>query len=289
MNTMNRRDLLKRVAGVSSVAVAQKAWPADTPEALDLKGRINHSVCKWCYGSMSVEELAQSVSRMGLSSIELLGPEDWPVLSKYDLICAMATTPGRANIPNGWNRPENHEWLVPLYLDYLPKVANAGYPNAICFSGNREGLDDELGLENCADGLRKIMGAAERLGVNVCMELLNSKVDHKDYQCDKTPWGVELVKRVGSDRFYLLYDIYHMQIMEGDVIRTIRENHPYIAHYHTGGNPGRHEIDDTQELNYKTVMEAIAETGFQGHVAQEFIPTRPPMAALGQAIMICDV
>jgi hydroxypyruvate isomerase len=277
------------MAAASALLATDGLHAHEMPGPLELKGRINHSVCKWCYSTMSVEELAQAASQMGLVSIELLGPDDWPTLAKYDLICAMATTPGQANIPNGWNRIENHEWLIPAYLDYLPKVASAGYPNAICFSGNREGLDDEAGLDNCAKGLQQIMPTAERLGVNVCMELLNSKVNHKDYQCDKTPWGVELVNRIGSDRFLLLYDIYHMQIMEGDVIRTIRDYSEFIGHYHTGGNPGRNEIDETQELNYRAIMQAIVDTGFKGWVAQEFIPTRAPLSSLGQAIMICDV
>ncbi len=254
-----------------------------------LKGNVRHSVCKWCYPTVSVDELGRAAREMGIESIELLGPEDWPTLARHDLICAMAGLPGRAGIAEGWNRPENHAWLTPLYLDYLPKVANAGYPNAIVMSGNRNGLDDEMGLEHCVNGLRTIIPEAERLKVTVCMELLNSKVDHKDYQCDRTEWGVELVRRVGSDHFRLLYDIYHMQIMEGDIIRTIRESHPYFAHYHTGGNPGRNEIDDTQEISYPAVMRAIVATGYKGFVAQEFIPTRAPLSSLGQAVLICDV
>ncbi len=171
----------------------------------------------------------------------------------------------------------------------IPQVANAGYPNIICFSGNRNGLDHEQGIENCATGLKKIIALAEKKKVTVCMELLNSRVNHKDYQCDHTEWGVELVKRVGSERFRLLYDIYHMQIMEGDVIRTIRTYSEYIAHYHTGGNPGRNEIDETQELNYPAIMKAIRQTGFKGYVAQEFIPTREPMISLQEAVKLCDV
>jgi hydroxypyruvate isomerase len=196
---------------------------------------------------------------------------------------------GPSAINRGWNRLENHDEFVPAFEQRIREVAEAGFPNVICFSGNREGMDDEQGLENCVVGLRRIMPAAERLGVTVCMELLNSKVNHPDYMCDHTAWGVELVKRVGSDRFKLLYDIYHMQIMEGDVIRTIQDNHEYIAHYHTAGNPGRHELDETQELFYPAIMRAIKETGFQGFVAQEFIPTREPIAALAEAYATCNV
>lgn len=224
---------------------------------------------------------------MGITSIDLLGPDDWPILAKHDLMCAMADGP--MSIPEGFNKVEHHERLVAAYKERIPQVARAGYPNLICFSGNRGGLSDEEGLENCVVGLQQIIGDAERHGVTVCMELLNSKVDHTDYQCDYTVWGVELVDRVGSDRFKLLYDIYHMQIMEGDVIRTIRDYHPYFAHYHTGGNPGRNEIDETQELYYPAIMRAIVETGFTGHVAQEFIPTRDPLTSLQEAITICDV
>jgi hydroxypyruvate isomerase len=189
----------------------------------------------------------------------------------------------------GWNREANHEWLVPGYERGLALAAAAGVPNVICFSGNRAGLGDAAGLAACAAGLRALMPTAERLGVTVCMELLNSKVDHADYQCDRTAWGVALVERVGSPRFRLLYDVYHMQIMEGDVIRTIRAHHAHIAHYHVAGVPGRHEPDASQELNYPAIMRALAEVGFAGYVAQEFVPTREPLAALAEAVRICRV
>jgi hydroxypyruvate isomerase len=250
-------------------------------------GEITQSVCKWCYPDQTVEELAREASAMGYRSIEIIGPDDWQSLSKYDMICAMSNGPSR--IPDGFNRIENHEWLVPQYIELIPRVQNAGYPNIIAFSGNRNGMDDEQGLENCVIGLKKIMATAEKHNINICMELLNSKVNHPDYMCDHTPWGVELVKRVGSERFKLLYDIYHMQIMEGDVIRTIQENHQYIGHYHTGGNPGRNEIDDTQELNYPAIIRAIKETGYTGFLGQEFVPKRDPMTSLKQAYGICDV
>jgi hydroxypyruvate isomerase len=248
---------------------------------------VNHSACKWCYPRLTVDQLAEQGAKIGLKSIELLDPADWPALKKHGLICAMANGPSR--IPDGFNRLENHEWLIPQFRTRIQEVAEAGFPSVICFSGNRAGMDDEEGLANCVKGIKEIMSAAETAGVTVAMELLNSKVDHPDYMCDHTAWGVELVKQVGSDRFKLLYDIYHMQIMEGDVIRTIRDNHQYIAHYHTGGNPGRNEIDETQELNYAAIMRAIVDTGFTGYVAQEFIPTRDPITSLQQAITICDV
>lgn len=285
---ITRRSLLRKVAGgTAAAAIVGLSTPRSVETVFDLKGNINHSVCKWCYGDLSVEELAIAAGEMGISSIELLGPDDWPILKKHGLTCAMANGPSR--IPDGFNRIENHTWLVPQFIEYIPKVAAAGLPNVICFSGNRNGLDDEEGLENCVKGLQQIMPTAEKHKVNVSMELLNSKVNHPDYMCDHTNWGVELVKRVGSDRFNLLYDIYHMQIMEGDIIRTIRDNYQYIGHYHTGGNPGRNEIDETQELNYPAIMRAIKETGFKGYVAQEFIPTRDPLTSLRQAIQICDV
>ena len=260
-----------------------------TEAASTRKGRINHSVCRWCYNKIPLEDLCQAGKEMGLQSVELQGPDEWPTIKKYGLTCAMANGAGMG-IEHGFNRIENHDKLVASYLDVIPKVAAAGLENLICFSGNRTGLDDEQGIKNCAAGLKKLMAAAEKHKVTIVMELLNSKVDHKDYQCDHTPWGVELCKAVGSERFKLLYDIYHMQIMEGDVIATIRKYHPYIAHYHTGGVPGRNEIDESQELNYKPIMEAIVKTGFKGHVAQEFIPARPdPIASLKQGVDICDV
>jgi hydroxypyruvate isomerase len=223
----------------------------------------------------------------------LLGPNDWPVLAKYGLTCAMGSSPnvdGIGGIPRAFNRLEHHDRLVTGYEDLIPKAAAAGVPNVICFSGNRDGLADEKGIENCAIGIKRIIGLCEKHKVNLVMELLNSKVNHKDYQCDRTEWGVELVRRVGSDRFKLLYDIYHMQIMEGDVIATIRKYYQYIAHYHTGGVPGRREIDETQELYYPAIMQAIAAVGFKGYVAQEFIPANPdPLASLNKCVRICDV
>jgi hydroxypyruvate isomerase len=235
---------------------------------------------------------------MGLTSIELLQPNDFPTLKKHSLTCAMVsnpTAPGPDGKPIGgieraWNRPEHHEALTAAYLKQIDAVADGGLKHLICFSGNRGGMDDQTGLKHCADGLKKILGHAEKRGVILVMELLNSRVNHPDYMCDKSAWGVELCKAIGSEHFKLLYDIYHMQIMEGDVIATIRKNHQYFAHYHTGGVPGRHEIDETQELQYPAIMRAIAETGFKGHVAQEFIPAKPePLNSLKAAVQLCDV
>jgi hydroxypyruvate isomerase len=240
-----------------------------------------------------LEDLCVAGNEMGLKSIELLQPKDFPVLKKHGLTCAMVSNPtvdGLGGISRAWNRVAHHDKLVMAYEKQIKAVADAGMNTLICFSGNRKGLDDEEGLKNCAQGLKRIMGFAEKHKVTIAMELLNSKVNHPDYMCDRTHWGVELCKQIGSDRFKLLYDIYHMQIMEGDVIATIRKSNPYIAHYHTGGVPGRHEIDDSQELYYPAIMKAIVDTGFKGFVAQEFIPARKDkVASLRQGVQICDV
>ncbi len=279
---MNRRQALATVAGAAGALAAGRAIAADA-----LKGRVNHSVCKWCYAKIPLEDFCRDVAAMGIKSVELVGEKDWPTLKKYNLTCAMA--PGPSGIGNGWNNPADHDKLVAESEKMLPVIAGAKMPNMIVFSGNRRGLPDAEGLENCAKGLRRIMPLAEKLGVTVCMELLNSKRNHKDYQCDHTAWGVELCKRIGSERFKLLYDIYHMQIMEGDVIATIKENFQFIAHFHTGGVPGRAEIDESQELNYARICQTIVDLGFKGFIAQEFIPKREPLASLRQAIQICDV
>lgn len=289
----SRRQAAKTLLGGAVAAgVAQSLGSrlvAQDAVAPELKGQVNHSVCKWCYKDISLEDLCVAGKKIGLTSIELLGPEDWPTLKKHDLTCAMASGAGYG-IGKGWNRLENHDGLVESYEDVIPKAAAAGLKNLICFSGNRAGLDDEKGIENCAIGLKRIMAIAEKHKVTVVMELLNSKVNHPDYQCDKTPWGAALCEAVGSERFKLLYDIYHMQIMEGDLVATIEKYQNCIAHYHTGGVPGRNEIDDTQEINYPRVMRAIVGTGYKGYVAQEFIPKRDDkIASLAQGVQICDV
>ena len=284
---MNRRE----VFGAAAVGLSLASRMQAANEKFN--GNLKHSVCKWCYGKVPLEDLCKQAKEIGLGSIELLGPADWPTLKKYDLICAMATNPvvdGLGGIPKSFNRVENHDKLVAAYEEYIPKAAEAGLQNVICFSGNRAGMGDEQGLENCAKGLQRLMATAEKHKITLVMELLNSKVHHADYMCDHTVWGVEMCKKIGSERIKLLYDIYHMQIMEGDVIATIKKYNPYFAHYHTGGVPGRHEIDESQELYYPAIMKAIVETGFKGHVGQEFIPARPDViASLKQGVKICDV
>ena len=290
MNTstkISRRSAITSIAAAAGALAGTRAGVAQEGAAPKLKGRIHHSVCKWCY-KMPLEDLCREAKAMGIESIDLMGPKDWPVLKKYGLTCAMASGAGMG-IAEGFNHVENHDKLVESFTEIIPQVADAGLTNLICMSGNRKGLDDEKGLENCVVGFKRLMKLAEEKKVTLVMELLNSKVNHKDYQCDHTAWGVEVVKRVGSERLKLLYDIYHMQIMEGDVCHTIQDNIQYIAHFHTGGVPGRNEIDDTQELNYRYICEVIAGTGFKGFVAQEFIPKRDPMTSLRQAIQICDV
>lgn len=294
---MSRRAVLKNITGSAAFLTTAMALPSaaraemfkEEFKDVKLKGNVNHSVCKWCYPKISLEDLCKAAKEMGISSIELQGPDEWPVIQKHGLTCAMPWGAGKG-IENGWNNPALHDELLASFEAVIPKAANAGLDKIITFSGNRKGLSDEQGLENCAIGLKRLMKTAEKYKVTVTMELLNSKVNHKDYQCDHTKWGVELAKMIGSERFKLLYDIYHMQIMEGDVIATIKEYHPYISHYHTGGVPGRGEIDDTQELNYPAIMKAILATGYKGHVAQEFVPKRPDvLASLKQSVVICDV
>ncbi|WP_394345012.1 hydroxypyruvate isomerase family protein [Echinicola soli] len=254
-----------------------------------LKGNINHSVCRWTYGHLSLDELCVLIKDIGFSAIDLMGPNDWPTAQKHGVYSSMCNG-AEISLEEGFNHTEYHDTLIKNYTEMIPLVAKNGYKNLICFSGNRNGMDDETGLQNSVKGLQKLLPLAEKHGVTLTMELLNSKVDHPDYMCDKSVWGVELCKRLDSGNFNLLYDIYHMQIDEGDVIRTIGENHQYYGHYHTAGNPGRNEIDDTQELNYPAIIKAIAKTGFKGYIAQEFIPKADDKAAsLREAIALCDI
>ena len=288
MTHITRRNMIVSAAsGAAAMAIGGTLSHAADPtsEGPVKNGRINHSVCKWCFKNTPLDELAAFCSKLGMKAIDLLGPEDFETVKKHGLICSMTTSHG---IEKGLNRKENHEECLGKIRSSIEKTAEAGFPNVICFSGNRAGMDDAEGLKNCAAALKSIMPLAEEKKVTVCMELLNSK-QHKDYMCDHTKWGAELVKAVGSERFKLLYDIYHMQVMEGDVIQTIRDHRDAIAHFHTAGVPGRHEIDATQELNYPAIMRAIAETGFTGFVAQEFIPTRDPLTSLGEAVRLCRV
>ncbi len=255
----------------------------------ELKYNINHSVCYWCYNTIPFEEFLQALNKLDIRSIDLVDPEQFPLLKKYNIHASMCWGAGKG-ITEGWNNPELHEELIADYKRVIPLVAAAGYTNLICFSGNRNGMNDMVGLRNCAKGLKQLMPMCEELGVVLQMELLNSKVNHKDYMCDTSEWGVSLCETIGSENFKLLYDIYHMQIMEGDIIRNIQDYHQYYGHYHTGGNPGRHEIDETQEIFYPAVMKAIVETGYKGHVAQEFVPSwEDKLAALKQGVTICDV
>lgn len=285
---------------IQSAALATAASPllSELAQAQDggpvkLKGNIHHSACRWCYGKIALEDLCAVGKEMGLSAIDLLNPPEFDTVKKHGMVCSMVSYPtldGLGGITKGWNRVEHHDKLFTAYEHRLKEVSEAGFERLICFSGNRAGLDDARGLDNCEAGLKRIVPVAEKLNVTLCMELLNSKRNHKDYQCDHVAWGTELVKRISSERFKLLYDIYHMQIMEGDICDTIRENHQYIDHYHTGGVPGRNEIDGTQELHYPRIMQEIVATGFKGYVAQEFVPKRPDaLASLRQAVQICDV
>jgi hydroxypyruvate isomerase len=283
----HRRQLLRTAAaGAVGLAVLPAHLAALAEEPRQVKGNIKQSVCRWCYGRVPLEQLAQECSKIGYKSIELLGPDEFKVIKPHGLTCAMVRC---KSITDGLNRKENHDWIEQELRTNIEFAAAEGIPNVICMSGNRRGMSDEEGLENCAIGLKRVVGLAEEKRVTICMELLNSKVDHKDYMCDRTPWGAALVKKVGSPRFKLLYDIYHMQIMEGDVIRTIRQYKDAIGHYHTGGVPGRHEIDESQELYYPAIVKAILDTGYTGYLGQEYIPVKPPAEALALGFKICDV
>jgi hydroxypyruvate isomerase len=295
-STVNRRKLIKQVltgsaalaTGVvlpTNILAAVKNQTSSTP----LKGNINHTACRWCYGGIPIDSLAKSFKEIGMIGMDLVGPADWKVLKENGLTSTMSNG-AEISLTEGFNTLQYHDQLVKNYTDHINYVADAGYTNLICFSGNRKGMDDGIGLKNCVTGLKRIMAHAEKRGVIIQMELLNSRVDHKDYMCDKSSWGIELCKQLDSPNFKLLYDIYHMQIDEGDIIRTIERDHQYFGHYHTGGVPGRNEIDERQELNYPAIMRAIVKTGFKGYVAQEFIPAdKDPLVSLTTAIKICDV
>lgn len=287
-----RRRAIKNILAGSAAIAAGAALPSFTPDEKRtsmLKGNIQHSVCRWCFSSFSLDELCVAANDIGLKGIDLVGPKDWDTLKKYNLQSTMCNG-AEIGLTKGWNDKQYHATLITNYTEHIDLVANAGFKNLFCASGNRNGMDDETGLKNCVEGLKQIIGHAEKRGVVLQMELLNSKIDHKDYMCDRTAWGVELCKRIASPNFKLLYDIYHMQIDEGDVIRTIRDYNTYIGHYHTAGVPGRHEIDETQELYYPAIMKAILATGFTDYVAQEFIPlATDKLGSLKKAVMICDV
>ncbi|MFD1096454.1 hydroxypyruvate isomerase family protein [Salegentibacter chungangensis] len=292
----NRRDVLKSLtlgSAVLSIGGVMSSFAAinmiDERTIYHTKGNIKHSVCRWPYQDIPLEVFAAKCRNLGISAIDLLKPEEWDTVEKHGLVCSMATA-DFIKIEEGFNDKKNHKSLQEHYRKLIADASARGVKNVICFSGNRNGMNDETGLKNCATGLAPLLDFAREGNVNLVMELLNSKVDHKDYMADHTDWGVALAKKLNRPNFKLLYDIYHMQIMEGDIIRTIRDNHQFISHYHTGGVPGRNEIDETQELNYSAIMKAISETGFDGYVAQEFIPTKEnKIEALKTGIEICDV
>ncbi len=292
---MSRRSVLKTAggaaialaaAGHTASVLADDSSTSSTDGPVIHNGHLQQTLCQWCYTKLSLEELCRAGARLGYKGIDLVGPETFPTLGKYGLVGTMTPSHG---ITKGVNRKENWDECLGKIRKSIDATSEAGFPNVICFSGNRGGMSEHEGLLNCAEALKQVVGQAEKKNVTICMELLNSKVNHPDYMCDHSKWGIELVKAVGSDRFKLLYDIYHMQIMEGDVIATIKKDHQYFAHYHTAGVPGRHEIDDTQELYYPAVMKAILATGYKGWIGQEFLPVHDTVASIAQAARICDV
>lgn len=297
--SLQRRELLKKLAAsamgasvLGSGALFSTAATGASSSLGVLKGNIRHSVSRWTYGDLSLDELCVLIKSLGVNAIDLVGPEDWPVLKKHGVDSSMCNG-AELNLVDGWSEPKFHPQLIERYLTHIDLVADAGYKNLICFSGNARGMDRETALQNAVNGLKQILSKAEARGVVLQMELLNSKVDHSDYMADKSAWGIELCQRLNSPNFKLLYDIYHMQIMEGDIIRSIKDNHQYFGHYHTAGVPGRHEIDESQELNYTAIAKAIRDIGFTGYLAQEFVPTQKTKEgraqSLAQAVRICDV
>jgi hydroxypyruvate isomerase len=294
--TLNRRNALKRMGGGLALSAAATlpsvVRGTDEPQIYTAKnGRIQQSVIHWCFKPMPVEELANHAARMGLKSVELVAPENWPTLKKLGLICAISSSHG---FTKGFAHKEEHAECLETLRKQIDLTSEARFPNIITFSGFRRGISDEEGMKNMVDGLKQIVGHAEKKKVTVCLEMLNSRVNiemkgHPDYFCDKIEMAVDVCKRVGSERMKVLFDIYHVQIMEGDIIARIKQFHPYIGHYHTAGVPGRNELDDTQEISYVPIMKAIAETGYKGYVGQEFIPTRDKALALNEAVKLCDV
>ncbi len=287
-----RSALLQMGATAVSAAAVGSVWPAQDAEASTTRptghGRLHQGVSRWCYGSIPLDDLCRAAQAMHIEGIDLLDEKDWATPAKYRMVCSMAN--GFGTIPKGFNRPDLHDQLVAAGSAMIPKAAAAGVERIVCFSGNREGMSDGEGIANCITGLKRLAPLAEKHGVTLCLELLNSKVDHADYHADHTDWGVQVIKGVNSPRVRLLYDIYHMQVMEGNVIATIKANAPYIAHFHTGGVPGRNDIDDTQELNYRLVAETIANLGFQGFFSHEFVPKlTPPLQSLRNAVELCEV
>ena len=287
--SISRRDVLQAAAAAAVTAATVTSAAAQPGGRAVTKGRLKQSVSRWCYQkTVPMPEFCRAVAAMGLTAIDLLDPPDWQVARDHGLICSMGYG-GGGSIRDGLNNPANHDSIVNSLIAAMPKAVAMGVPNLITFFGNRMGRSDAEAINNCVAALNRLKGPAEQHGVTICVELLNSKVNHADYQGDRTPFGVEIVGAVGSPRVKLLYDIYHMQIMEGDVIRTIKQHHQHIAHYHTGGVPGRNELDDTQELQWPAVCRAIVATGFTGYLAHEFVPTRDPLTSLREAVALCDV
>jgi hydroxypyruvate isomerase len=282
-----RRHFLRLIGSVTAFSILGAAAPTARAEAR--KGRLKQGVCRGVFkgSKLDLEGECREAARLGACGIDLVGPDTFPLLKKHGLIPTMV--PGGSGIKDGVNDKKNHSTIEPKMREAINAAAAAGAPNVIVLAGDRKGLTDEEGLENSAIFLNNIKGLAEEKGVTLCMELLNSKVNHPGYMCDHTAWGVDLCKRVNSPRVKLLYDVYHMQIMEGDVIRTIQQNIKYFGHFHTAGNPGRHEFDASQELNYKGICRAIADLGYQGYLSHEYSPTKNPIETLDQMMGICEV
>jgi hydroxypyruvate isomerase len=288
MTKLSRRSILKSaLSGATVASIPSMSW-AEQKEPIRRKGQIKQSVSRWCYEKIPLEELCAYAAQIGLKGIDLLKPEEYEVPGHYGLVCSMAYA-GGGEIPTALNRVENHARIEEGFRKNIPLAAKAGVPNVITFSGNRAGMSDEEGAKNTITGLNRVKKIAEDHGVTICLELLNSKVNHKDYMCDHTAWGVQVMQAVNSPRVKLLYDIYHMQIMEGDLVRTIQENIQWLGHFHTGGVPGRHELDGTQEVQWDGVMRGIVAAKFQGYVAHEFVPVRDPLTSLREAVDLCDV
>jgi hydroxypyruvate isomerase len=288
MSDVSRRSLLKTVvSGTVLAALPSASWPQDAAST-KRKGNIRQSASRWCYQTIPIEQLCKYGAEIGLQGVDLLNPDEFDVPARYGLVCSMGYA-GGGEIGSALNRIENHARIEEGFRKYIPLAAKAGVPNVITFSGNRGGMSDQEGAKNTILGLNRVKKIAEDHGVTICMELLNSKVDHHDYMCDRSAWGVQVVQAVNSPRVKLLYDIYHMQIMEGDLVRTIQKNIEWIAHFHTGGVPGRHELDAKQEVQWDGVMRGIAAANFRGYVAHEFVPSRDPLTSLRQAVDLCDV
>jgi hydroxypyruvate isomerase len=292
----SRRNMIKALGAISATTIGSAAIAHEaTKSAYVLKNNIKHSACRWCYGSIPFEELVIEGKKIGLVSIELTGPAEWPILKKHGLTCAIGwgDWPKGMGLPNFFNNPKNHDELFALYEKLIPQAAEAGIKNLICFSGNRNGMTDLAGMMNCATIIRRLIPICQKHDVMLTMELLSSKDSHPDYQCDTVEWGVALCEMVNTDKFKLLYDIFHMQSMHGDHIRNIRRYGKYISHYHTGGMPGRKEIDNTQEIYYPAVVKALIDSGYKGFLGQEFVPTPKDkegmLASLKRCVEICDV